>query len=393
VILCVQLPRFSLTVEAGGAVELARRPLALAPSSAITQHLGEVSGSAQAVGVSAGMALGEALARCPELVLVPEDPIGVTQAWEESVRALEGIGAAIETTTPGIAYFDVDGLLSLHRHLQGLIAATRHAVGHPARIGGGPTRFCAVAAVTQSRPRRARLIEPREAKRYLAAQPVAMLAHRSQTVALVAPLERLGVRTLGELAALGAAAVADRFGRAGSLARALALGEDEPLRTRQVEDELSEAMPVSETNSGEALQRVLGVLVDRMIARPQRRARTIRAVMMFAALVERGTWRERVVFREATSDATRLRLALCTRLALLPAPAETLGVTVVEWGPALSDQQDLLDDRKTERLAGLANVVDQTRSMAGPYAVLRIVQVDPHSRVPERRYTYSPYLK
>ena len=40
-----------------------------------------------------------------------------------------------------------------------------------------------------------------------------------------------------------------------------------------------------------------------------------------AKLVEGGTWRTRVVFREALADAGRMRLALGGHLAKLPAPA------------------------------------------------------------------------
>jgi protein ImuB len=393
VILCVQFPRFELTVVAGGPAALTGRALALAPAGASSQLIGEVSGTAQAAGVRAGMRLGEALARCPELVLIPEDPVGVAEVWERAVCALEAVGAAVEAAAPGVAYFSADGLLGLHDGLQGLLAATRRALGRSARIGGGPTRFCALAAAGQARPRRARVIEEREARRYLAGQPVTILGSRPQTAALVTPLEQLGVGTLGELVALGAAAVSDRFGRAGTLARGLALGQDDPLRPRRPEERLAVSMPVGEANSTTALERVLAVLVDRLLAARQRRGRTIRALMLSARLVERGTWREPVVLREPTADGTRLRLALSPRLVQLPAPAESLGVAVSEWGPAEGDQQSLLDGERRARLARLQSAVEQTRVAAGPYAVLRTLEVDPDSRVPERRYTYTPYLR
>jgi protein ImuB len=78
---------------------------------------------------------------------------------------------------------------------------------------------------------------------------------------------------------------------------------------------------------------------------------------------------------------------------LLPAPAEKLGVAVVEWGPAEGDQQSLIDGERQARLARLRSAIAQTRAIAGPYAALRVLQVDPRSRVPERRYTFTPYLK
>jgi protein ImuB len=104
-VVCVYLPRFELVVAAAGARALAGQAVAIAPSNAGTPVLGEVSGRAQAQGVRSGMRLGEALTLCPQLQLVPGDPLTVKQAWEETSRALEGIGARIELARPGVAFF------------------------------------------------------------------------------------------------------------------------------------------------------------------------------------------------------------------------------------------------------------------------------------------------
>jgi protein ImuB len=138
------------------------------------------------------------------------------------------------------------------------------------------------------------------------------------------------------------------------------------------------------------LARVLGVLVDRLLARPQRRGRTLRAVVLSGVLEGGGTWRERVVFREAIGDGERMRLALCTRLALLPAPAQTLGLEVERFGPAGGEQQGLLEADIQARRERLREAVQQVRSVAGPDAALRAVCIDPDSRVPERRVVLAP---
>lgn len=392
-VVCVRLPRFELVVAAGGAEALAGRPVAIAPASSGAPLVGEVSGTAQAQGVRQGMALGEALARCPMLVLVPGDPLKVAQTWESTCRALEGIGALVEPAQPGLAYFDAVGLGSLHGDLYGVIAASRKALARPARIGVGPARFCSLAAALESRSRRAQVVDAREVRRYLAAQPVGLLEFREQTAPLVPALERLGVGTLGDLARLGAAAVADRFGKPGTCARQLALGHDGPLRPRRVEDTLSESMDLAESNSGQALERTLRVLVDRLLARPERRGRTLRTVTLSARLVERGTWRERVVFRQALSDGQRIGLALSLRLALLPAPAEVLHLTVEQFGPGGGDQGTLLDGERTARRQRLQDAVTQVRAVAGPYAALQALAVEPKSRVPERRVVFTPFQK
>ena len=232
------------------------------------------------------------------------------------------------------------------------------------------------------------------ARRYLAAQPVELLRFRAETAALVGPLRRLGVRTLGELRALSPDrpdAVADRFGAAGVLAHRLAGGADTPLRTRRVEDRLEETLELGEPGSGPALERVLGVLVDRLLARPERRGRTLRAASLSARLVEGGTWQERVVFRQALSDARRMRLALSLRLVLLPAPADALRLAVERFGPPDGEQGTLLQSARTARLACLREAVSQVRTVAGPEAALRALCVDRDSRVPERRVVFTPF--
>jgi protein ImuB len=436
-VVCVHLPRFELTVAAGGAEALAGHALAIAPAPGGEARVGEVSGAAEAQGVTRGMALGEALARCPRLRLVAGDPLGVAQEWGRAARALEGIGAVLELPRAGLAYFESDGLLGLHGGEEGVVAAARQALRRPkpgdtrlrraspfrpARVGAGPTRFCALAAALEVRSRRTRIVAPsspqrgfparggastrrghsaqpdnREARRYLASRPVALLGFRAETAALVEPLTRLGIDTLGELAALGRDAVADRFGAPGVLARRLARGEDDPLRTHLAEERLRESLELQEANSGPALERVLGVLVDRLLARPERRGRTLRALTLSARLVEGGTWRERVVLREALSDSRRMRLALAPRLALLPAPAAYLRLEAERFGPPEGAQGALFDPdptspaRREGHRGRLREAVAQVRAAAGPEAVLRAVCVDPDSRVPERRVVFTPF--
>src|SRR5262245_57378963 len=114
VIICLLIPRFELLTAIGGREELLRSPLALAPEPDREQVVGEVSGSAEAHGVHAGMRLGEALARCPDLQLVPADPTSAESAWEGVLRALEAIGAAVESARPGEAFFDGAALRRLY---------------------------------------------------------------------------------------------------------------------------------------------------------------------------------------------------------------------------------------------------------------------------------------
>lgn len=389
-IVCVHIPRLELLTAAGGPDKLIGKPLALSPQPGQASRIGEVSGTAEALGLRPGMTLNEALTRAPKLQLIPPDPMAVAQEWERIASSLEAIGARPELERPGTAYFQADELYKLHNGLSGVIQTTRQTLNRPPRLGAGPTRFCALAASRRARARRAVVVNG-DAHRYLASQPVALLHSRPQTSVLVEPLERLGIGTLGELAALPRPAVADRFGPAGVLARDLARGRDTPLLPRRVEDRVWESLKLPESATGETLQRSLGVLVDRLLARPEREGRSVRAVVLGARLIGGGTWREHVVFRQALSDRGRIGLALSLRLILLPAPAASLWLSVESFGPAASEQTALLEESHELRLARLREAINQTRAVAGSGAALRVVWIDPDSGVPERRAVLAPF--
>lgn len=400
-IVCVLLPRFELAVAAGGREALAAAPLALAPEVGREPLIGETSAAAESHGVRVGLRLGEALARCPTLRLVTPDPAGVADAWEAVVSALEGIGAAVETDRPGMGWFDERGLRRLHGgSVEGVITATRRAlagsqsrVGAGARIGAAPSRFAALAAAHRARARRPEIgpEKPASLAAYLAPLPVSLLTARAEVAALPEALERFGIATLGELAKLSRAALADRFGEPGLLARDLAVGRDTPLRPRVPTERLQEVLELPESALGQQLERALGMLIDRVLARPERRGRTVRAVVLSAALVGGGTWRTQLTFREALADPRRMRLALVGRLTELPAPADSLRLRVEAFGPPSGDQRSLLAEPAAIRRARLREAVRQTRAAAGPDAALRILAVDPDSRVPERRLALAPW--
>lgn len=423
-VVCVLLPRFQLTIAAGDRAELLQSPTALAPEPGGVQQVGEVSLAAEAYGVHPGMRLGEALARCPRLTLVPPDPAGVADVWERHLVRLESVGAAVEPERPGLVCFDAAGLLRLHGGIEGVLKAARRALGVPARFGVAPSRFAAVAAATRARVRRPEIVpgsvgwsemrgrhsRPRvahdgsgrekagsngpraKAREYLAPLPVALLRARPMLADLPDALERLGIKSLGELAAVPPAALADRFGKAGLLAHELASGGDGALRPRPAAEFLRESLDLPEAASGMQLERALWLLIDRLLARRERDGRTFRAVVLSAVLVEQGgTWRDQVVFREALSDPLRMRLALVPRLALMPAPAEQLRLAVERFGPPSSDQRPLLEDPADRRGARLREAIRQARAVAGPDAAMRVLEVDPGSRFPERRAVLAPF--
>jgi len=384
-----------------GREEMSRRPAALAPEPGAAQLTGEVSAPAEGLGVRAGMRLGEALSRCPELALVPPDPELAERAWEGTLRRFEsGVGAEVESERPGEAFFEAGGLRRLWGGIEGVLDRSRRAAGVPVVLSAAPVRFCSYAAAVNGEA----IVPDGGARRFLAPLPVALLHGRLGHAGMAGDagaadvpaedlpneLERLGIETLGRLASLPRDAVADRFGRLGLRALLLARGGDRALRPRHPFQEIAVELELPDASSGPQLERALELLVARLLAHPGRRGRTFRALRLSARLAAGGGWRRRVALRSAGSERDRLAAVLVPMLSLLPGPAATMRLEAVSLGPA-SGEQMTLSGPTEQRRRKIAEAVRQARAAGGSEAVLRVLEVDPTSRVPERREVLMPF--
>jgi protein ImuB len=399
-VVCVLYPRFELLAALGDRRALLAEPAALAPEAGREQVMGEVSAPAEAFGVVRGMRVGEALSRCPSLRLVPPDPEGVRSLWHSVLDRLEGIGAEVESDQAGAAFFAAAGLHGIHGgDLAGVLSAARRALGAGARFGAAPSRFAAHAAALQARARSTRrapgagaiVVEGGSERDFLAPLPVGLLRTRPELQALPEVFERLGIGTLGELAALPSRAIAERFGHPGLLALDLSRGRDTPLQPRRPHQPVLERLDLPEAASGQQLERALELLIARVLARRERRGRSLRALALSARFVAGGTWRTVVTLRHASADPARIRLVLAQKLAELPAPSDSLALEVEAFGPPAVDQGQLLEEGARVRRARLDEAVRQARQAAGADAALRVLDVDPDSRIPERRAVLAPF--
>ena len=409
VVICALIPRLSLSSALVDRRELLSRPVALAPEAGGPQVIGEASGPAEAYGIRPGMRIGEALARCPSLGLIAPDPVRAEAIWERSLRSLETIGAAVEPSRPGEAFFAAEPLRALCGGPEAVLARARRALEPTAgaRVGAGPNRLAARAAAMRMRARKpALVVGEAAAARLVAGLPVHALRgrlarrdaeggerprERAEEATCIDSLERLGVRTLGELAALPATAIADRFGELGLRALRSSRGADEPLCPRRPHEEIECRLGLGEAASGPQLERALGLLIERLLAHPARAGRTIRRLRIEAQLAATGGWRAEVALRSASASAERLALVLNPRLEQLPGPAAWLGLRALELGPLAGDQRALAPSPADERHGRLTEAVRQVRSAAGRDAVLRVLEVDPRSHVPERRAILVPW--
>jgi protein ImuB len=202
--------------------------LGLVPSSPIAViDRGEVYACSQAArldGVRRGMRRRDASARCPELTIVDH-------SLERDIRAFESILSTIEDTTsavtpirPGLCALSVPSrYYGGEREAAAVIAEQLVAAGvWECRIGIADGIFTAEQAARQAAPQDCCVIPTGGSARFLADLPIMVL----EDLELVSLLRRLGIRTLGDFAALPARDVLTRFGSQGALIHRLAGGSD-----------------------------------------------------------------------------------------------------------------------------------------------------------------------
>jgi protein ImuB len=182
------------------------------------------SPAARAEGVTTGLRRREAQRRCTGLVLVERDPDREARAYEPVVAAVEALAPKVEILRPGECAFAAHGAARFHGGEQELVAkvtaAVDRALGGRGRCRAGIADGVFAAGLAA---RHGMLVPAGATPGFLAPFSVATLDRPDLTDLLT----RLGLHTLGQLAALPGADLAARFGPEGVRAHRLASGEDE----------------------------------------------------------------------------------------------------------------------------------------------------------------------
>lgn len=160
---------------------------------------------------------------CPDLHLSAGPDIQRARRHEQMIAVVTGFCPDVEVVEPGVCAFGARGparYFGGETPLATGITVALADLGVEGRVGVADGLFAALLAA-----RDGTAVPPGGTARFLAAQPVSVLAgHDPAAQDLAALLIRLGLRTLGDFAALPVRDVASRFGDAGERAHRLARG-------------------------------------------------------------------------------------------------------------------------------------------------------------------------
>jgi nucleotidyltransferase/DNA polymerase involved in DNA repair len=393
-IACLVIPHFALRVALLARPELDGAPLVLGPAQGGRPLVLDATPEAAGHGVRPGLGLREAVALCPEAIVLTPHPVRENAAAERIVAGLEGLSPAVEIdpAQPGCYAIDLTGLerrLGPPHIAAERLLATVPAILRP-RAGVAANPFTARVAAHRAAPGTVQVVPLGTEQTFLAAAPVSLLPLPPDKQRR---LERLGLRTLGDLAALPPAAVQARFGAEGRRAWDLARGNDRSaVRPRPQPETVSESLTLpAPATSRETLLIAITRLVLRAFDRAALGNRHVRQARLRASLEGGQAWEQVTTLREPGGHK-RLIEALGYRVQALtlPGPVEALTLELSGLIDATS-RQELLPGFHSRRPWQLAEASRQLKQRFGTSGLYRVAEVEPWSRLPERRQALIAY--
>lgn len=386
-IACVHVPRFAVEVERQRRKDLTTRLILIGDVTVFDCSLG-----AETSGVRRGMRMSEAIGLCHRADVLPPDLPHYQRRFDEVLGLLDGYTPTVEVGELGTAYLSLDGLpVEPQPFAEEIISSLHRQFGFMASVGIAGGKFTARVVAQSTRLGLAKTVPPDGEAAFLAPLPV---DHLPMNESMRWRLQLLGLETIGAIARLPLGAFQAQFGPEGKRCWELASGIDtEPLVPRLKEETVVRRLQFpAPVVSLDAILMGVERLVHAAYATPDRRGRWVRKAVVRAVLDaclpdgQGGAWELAVPFREALADPRDAWFAVKSAIARRPPerPVEELEVELVGLS-AESGKQAAMFDGKAKLQKQVKEAVRQLHAQHGQIPIGKVVEVEPWSRIPERR--------
>ena len=393
---CITIPNFRIALERARAPELRGRPIAIGEPPPGANQVLDCSPEATAAGVRAGMPLRDARTVLPDLQILPPDPVYYARSADALLDAVEEAEPLVEPGDDGTAYAAIDPHAGAEAQAEAaarLVQAVRAGMGVEASAGAGASKFIAWCAATVSAPGEVLIVPRGQEEAFVAPLSTSFLplpyeVHRK--------LRLYGLHTLADIARLPVGAAQAQFGRDGLRLWELAHGMDRtPFRPRERFEPLvaSLTMPAPTVHTA-ALLIAARQLAGRLLAQKALRFRQVRQLRLRLRLLDGGSWERTLTFREPASDEEQVLFVLKKLLEplQLSGPVEAMSLECIGLTGETGKQRSLLFAEQSRRRSQLVAALRQLKvQFGGEPQVARVVEVEPWSRIPERRYALIDY--
>jgi nucleotidyltransferase/DNA polymerase involved in DNA repair len=381
-IACVYIPRFAVEAERQRRPDIASRLVLIGEAKVFDCSLGAATS-----GVVPGMRMTEAISHCQKALVLPPDAPYYQRCFSEVLDFLQEHSPDVEAGDSGVAYVSLDGFVAPPEALADeLISALHKRLGYMASVGVAGGKFAARIAAATSRPGIAKVLVGGTEAAFLAPLPC---THLPASEAMVWRLGLLGIETMGDIAKLPLGAFQQQFGPEGKRGWELASGLDsQPLVRRNNEEAILRRMELpAPTANLDAILIGLERLLSAAYSDTNRQGRWVRRVVVRAVLDGGGAWELPVHFREALCDLKVAWFAVKNAVLRHPPerPVEELEAELIGLSGEFGKQAPMFENkgklwRQVEEAARHLSAAGGSRSAIG-----RIVEVEPWSRIPERR--------
>jgi nucleotidyltransferase/DNA polymerase involved in DNA repair len=388
-ILCLIIPHLPVEWESKRHPELAQAALVIGGFPHERKTVFDCSEKATASGIYLGMTLRQASHRCPDAIFLPVDEAGYNRAFDEVLDTLDQFSPVVEADSPGRAFLDISGTEHLFGPAENLASQASneiiHKTGLQSQIGIASNKFVASIAASLASTRSLILTSGQE-QSFLQPLSIEFLPIAPEAITW---LNRLGLRTMGQVADLPINALDSQLGQDGLMAHRLANGIDErPIVPRPRPDMLDETLSFEPTlESLDALLAALGVLLDKLIPLLRSRYQVCPQVRLQFRSDDGKAWLDTVNLKTPSDAKPEMMGILKRHLESRPFPGE---ISEVYLGLAklcgeFGRQPPLSAATRSHQQESLRRLERGLEDRFGHNPLKRVVEIDPDSRIPERR--------